>query len=123
MSSQPEDRPGSDLPPSLEQALFESASYALRLRTGELVRFSRAERHGLFVVLHAADLSEAAAPGAIAQETFPNGLHVRISDIVWCARGPAGALEASGMSVTSASERAHQQPGVRVPLRIQPPNI
>ena len=122
MGSQPENYVGSDLPPSLEQALVEPASYALRLRTGDLVRFSRAERHGLFVVLHAADLPEAGAPGPVAQESFPHGLDVRVSDVVWCARGPAGPLDSAGMSA-SASQRAGEHPGVRVPLRVQPPNL
>lgn len=42
-----------DLPPSLQRALVDSGDYALRLRTGEVFRFTRAERRGPFAVLFA----------------------------------------------------------------------
>src|SRR5919204_5260147 len=77
-----------DLPPSLARALVEPAEYALRLRTGEVVHFTRAERHGPFVVLYAP--SGPPDPRlADAMAAFPHGLEVRISDIVWSARGPS----------------------------------
>ena len=111
-----------ELPPSLERALVETADYAVRLRTGELVRFTRAERRGAFVVLHAAGGPAADLPIAESLAAFPHGLEVRISEIVWCARGPSPAGEPEAPSVGSAAgfrEEAGHTPGVRVPLRIK----
>ena len=123
MNAQPEQRlDDPDLPPSLTRALSVEADYALRLRTGEVVHFTRAERYGAFVVLY--------APGAPpdprlpdAAPAFPHGLEVRISDVVWCARAPSQvssaeqpAAGAAGAPVVGSSE---PPPGVRIPLRIK----
>ena len=110
-----------DLPPSLRRALVDHGDYALRLRTGEVVQFTRAERRGPFAVLFALGQP---ATNLVANEPasdFPNGLEVRISDIVWCARGPlrASPSEAATLGPGAGFEDAAQRgPGVRVPLRI-----
>jgi hypothetical protein len=123
MDPEREDEPRhAELPPSLERALVETAEYALRLRTGELVRFTRAERRGSFVVLYAAGVAEAGVPAAGPLPAFPHGLEVRIRDIVWCARGPMPAYQPEAPSVGPAADfrdMAGDRPGVRVPLRIK----
>lgn len=112
-----------DLPPSLVRALVETAEYALRLRTGELIRFARAERHGAFVVLLApgGPPSDPSLPGGM--EVFPNGVEVRISEIVWCASGPIQGPDPETPSRWPARDLAVRQPtitpGVRVPLRLE----
>ena len=110
-----------DLPPSLRRALTEPGDYALRLRTGEIVRFTRADLYGAFVALFAPG-----GPSAISQSgepvpEFPHGLEVRISDIVWCARGPnrASAAEPTVDPPTAVLDSVQPSPGVRVPLRIK----
>lgn len=101
--------PQEDLPPSLQRALSEPDEYAVRLRTGEVVRFARAERHGPFVTLLATGSAE-----------FPYGVEVRISEITWCARGPGQLVpESPTMGTPQGADTAHPGPGVRVPLRIQ----
>ena len=111
-----------ELPPSLERALVETAEYALRLRTGELVRFARAERRGAFVVLYAAEVPDAGPSAAESLAAFPHGLEVRISDIVWCARGPTSASQPEAPAVVAGDtvrDTGRQAPGVRVRLRIK----
>ena len=97
------------LPPSLQRSLSEPDEYAVRLRSGEVVRFERAERHGPFVTLLATPSAE-----------FPYGVEVRISDIAWCARG-AGQLspEPPIMGTPQVADTRQSSPGIRVPLRIQ----
>jgi len=111
-----------DLPPSLVRALGETAEYALRLRTGELIRFVRAERHGAFVVLQAPSGSPAEPGLAGGLEIFPNGVEVRISDIVWCASGTIGSPASAAPAAWTAGDLPVGQstisPGVRVPLRL-----
>ena len=109
-----------DLPPSLERALTEPGEYSLRLRTGEVVRFTRAERFGAFVALFAPGGASAIAQPGEAVPEFPNGLEVRISDVVWCARGPvrAATAEPTVGSRMGAQDSGQPGPGVRVPLRI-----
>ena len=107
MNEQPQAQPSQErLPPSLRRALSEPDEYAVRLRTGEVVRFTRAERDGPFVTLFAAAAVE-----------FPYGLEVRISEIAWCARGPQQL--AAEAPTPQLADPAQPRPGVRVPLRIQ----
>jgi hypothetical protein len=97
-----------DLPPSLQRALSETDEYVVRLRSGEVVHFTRAERHGAFVTLLATEAAE-----------FPYGLEVRITEIVWCARG---RWQVAAESPTpQLTDTAQSTPGVRVPLRIHHP--
>jgi hypothetical protein len=105
-----------ELPPSLQRALVETGDYALRLRTGEVVRFTRAERHGSFVALFAPAGPPPTAQASESMAAFPHGLEVRVSDIVWCARGPAPGSPAAGVDLGAAPESVPG--GVRVPLRI-----
>lgn len=99
-----------DLPPSLERALREPDDYAVRLRTGEVVRFTHAERHGCFVTLFAPDGAE-----------FPHGLEVRIGEITWCASRPRSVTlaDSPGIDGPEYPNAAPSGPGVRVPLRIE----
>jgi hypothetical protein len=98
-----------DLPPSLQRALSEPDEYAVRLRTGEVVRFAHAKRHGAFVTLLATRSAE-----------FPYGLEVRISEIAWCARGLGQlAPESPTMGTPQFADTAQSSSGVRVPVRIQ----
>jgi hypothetical protein len=125
MNPRSEDLPSDlDLPPSLARALVESDEYALCLRTGEVVRFTRAERQGAFVVLYAPSGLPADPRLADSMAAFPYGLEVRISDIVWCARGPIQAPRSEAPSAGSAvefQEAPHAiSGGVRVPVRIRP---
>jgi len=92
----------------LQRALTETDEYAVRLRSGEVVRFTRAERNGAFVTLFATEAAE-----------FPYGLEVRITEIAWCARGP-GQLAAE-LPMPQLADTTQSTPGVRVPLRIQHP--
>jgi hypothetical protein len=106
----------------LERALTEPGDYALRLRTGEVVRFTRAERHGAFVVLFAPGGLPALSRSDEALPEFPHGLEVRISEIVWCARGPGQTAPSEPTAVGSVADLSagvYQAPGVRVPLRIK----
>jgi hypothetical protein len=111
----------SDLPPSLERALTEPGEYALRLRTGEIVRFTRAERYGAFVALFAPGGPSAMSQSGDPVPQFPHGLEVRITEIVWCARGPAqaSAEEPTMGSTTGVQGSVQPSPGVRVPLRVK----
>ena len=111
-----------DLPPSLARALVERAEYALRLRTGEVVHFTHAERHGPFVVLYAPSGPPDPRLGA-GSAAFPHGLEVRISDIVWAARGPSQSFVSEAPDVGPAAESIAgprgASAGVRIPLRIE----
>jgi hypothetical protein len=109
------------LPPSLEQALAEPGEYALRLRTGEVVRFTCAERYGRFVALFAPSGPPAISQSGETVPEFPHGLEVRISDIVWCARGPtqASAAEPTVGPTPAVQESVQPSHGVRIPLRVK----
>jgi hypothetical protein len=122
MELQPEQRPSDlELPPSLARALVGPAEYALRLRTGEVVRFTRAQRQGAFVVLYApSGLPSDPRLADPMTAAFPEGLEVRISDIVWCARGPTAAFQPETSGEGSAADSRPTPGGVRVPLRITP---
>jgi hypothetical protein len=114
-----------DLPPSLARALVESAEYALRLRTGEVVHFTRAERHGQFVVLYAPPSGPPDPRLEAGSAAFPHGLEVRISDIVWAARGPSQSFVSEAPDVGPAAESIAgprgASAGVRIPLRVGRP--
>ena len=111
-----------DLPPSLQRALVDSGDYALRLRTGEVVRFTRAERTGpSFVLLFASGQPATNLVSTERTSDFPNGLEVRISDIVWCARGPFPGSPGEALTLGPGAgfeDAAQRGPGVRIPLRI-----
>jgi hypothetical protein len=116
-------RDETNLPPSLQRALTEPGDYALRLRTGEVVRFTRAERFDAFVALFAPGGPSAISQSGEPAPEFPDGLEVRITDIVWCARGPtrASAPEPTVGSTTAIQGSVQPSHGVRVPLRIKHP--
>ena len=111
--------PSADLPPSLARALVEPAEYALRLRTGELIHFARAERQGAFIVLHAPSGPPPDPRLLGGMELFPSGVEVRISDIVWCASGPGQARDPAG---ELQARHPDATGGVRVPVRLTNPD-
>lgn len=81
-------------PPSLLKAEQDQFDYALRLSTGEIIRFESASFHGDYVRLHAS------LPNGDECFTdknpelpfrFARGIDVRLSEIVWCADAPQGS--------------------------------
>ena len=65
--------------------------YALKLRTGELIRFTGATWDGGdWVHLDLEAISEANTPYGIPIEGSP-GVDLRLSDIVWAADAPDGS--------------------------------
>ena len=84
------------IPWSLIKAAGDTFDYALRLRTGEIFRFSRAVIQGEFVWIdldHSGDVYDGPPQRQRlgVQNTFPRGIDIRISDIVWCADAPDGS--------------------------------
>lgn len=95
---QPEDLDDPDLsiapferlrsPPSLLKATQDYFDYALKLTTGEVIRFAQAKIHGDYVTLE-----------PLFGEPFkfhrdyhcPRGVDVRLDQIVWCADAPEGS--------------------------------
>lgn len=79
------------LPASLIKACCDPFDYALRLRTGEIIRFESARVVGAYAHL--------TGQGSVAGEAtfdglmfpFPRGMDVRLDDIVWCADAPEGS--------------------------------
>jgi hypothetical protein len=85
-------------PPSLAKATIDPFAYALRLRTGETIHFSEAvELSEGWVRLRKEGLGtkddlQASSADALPYP-FPQGLEVRVADIVWCAESPNGNLD------------------------------
>lgn len=78
------------LPPSLMKATYDAFTYALRLRTGEIIAFREAKIHGEFVTL-ILDENGRNDSRHYNDFSFERGLDVRLSDIVWCADAPDGS--------------------------------
>lgn len=76
-------------PQSLLKACIDPFSYALRLRTGDVIEFESATIHGDFVTLKN-DAPETALSGGLPFPC-PRGVDVRLDDIVWCADAPHGS--------------------------------
>ena len=82
-------------PPALLKAAGDYFDYALRLSTGEIIRFRSAKIHGDYATLYGGD------GGYEAQSllkdnpslpfSFDRGIDVRVSEIVWCADAPNGS--------------------------------
>jgi hypothetical protein len=84
-------------PPSLLKAAEDCFDYALRLSSGEIIRFRSAKIHGYYVTLYGGtgeydsrSLAECEQP-SLMPFIFDRGLDVRVSDIVWCADAPSGS--------------------------------
>jgi hypothetical protein len=83
-----------ELPPALVKALHDSFDYALGLRNGQVIHFYEAHlsESGKWVQLigfgdeysHSIEMSG-------VDYTFPRGLYVRLSDIMWVADAPNGS--------------------------------
>jgi hypothetical protein len=71
-------------PASLIKAARYPFNYALRLTTGRILWFQKAEIHGDYATLKLCDNK----PG-YNSSTFPHGIDVRINEIVWCADDPS----------------------------------
>jgi len=82
-------------PPSLLKAVCDQFDYALKLRTGEVLRFQSAEIHGNYVTLTLIRPFLAAGADEFPQDDLPylcpRGIDVRVKDIVWCADAPDGS--------------------------------
>jgi hypothetical protein len=84
-------------PPSLLKAAEDCFDYALRLSSGEIIRFHSAKIHGDYVTLYGGDGSYDSQALVDCQQhssmpfIFDRGLDVRVSDIVWCADAPSGS--------------------------------
>lgn len=81
-------------PPSLLKATEDHFDYALKLTTGEVIRFTEATIHGDYVTLH----PEGGVDGrgfdpSLGNRQFscPRGVDVRVDQIVWCADAPEGS--------------------------------
>jgi hypothetical protein len=81
------------LPGSLVKACQDPFDYALKLRTGEVVRFVEAEIDGAWVTLIGNGNGKPNICEGVAGLDYhcPRGVDVRISDIVWCADAPEGS--------------------------------
>ena len=79
-------------PPSLRKATEDTFDYALRLTTGEIIRFQYAELHGDYVTLHAGDGPDGKGfESSALRHPCPRGIDVRVDQIVWCADAPEGS--------------------------------
>lgn len=79
------------LPASVIKACCDPFDYALRLRTGEIVRFEQARVLGDYVHLTGQGSADGQATFDGLAFPFPRGLDVRLDDIVWCADAPEGS--------------------------------
>jgi hypothetical protein len=77
-------------PDSLLKACGDPFTYAMRLRTGEVIVFSEARIDGEFCHISGNGEAEAEWRNEIPFE-HPRGIDVRISDIVWCCDAPNGS--------------------------------
>jgi len=77
-------------PQVLLKAACDPFDYALKLRTGEVIRFYEAHIHGDHVTL-SGQTNNYEAPVEGLQFACPRGVDVRIADIVWCADAPEGS--------------------------------
>lgn len=77
-------------PAALVKALVDPFDYAVGLRDGTVIRFTRAEIQGHYV--HLAGVSEWNYLGRseenIDRYVFGRGVDVRLEDVVWAADGP-----------------------------------
>lgn len=82
------------IPPSLLKAAQDPFTYALRLRTGEVLTFERATIYGEYATLWGSEPCGGGEYGFSREQLrypCPRGLDVRIADIVWCADAPLGS--------------------------------
>ena len=79
-------------PPSLLKAVCDHPfAYALGLRSGEIILFSRASIHGEWVTLtndNAVDHGD--RPAKSIPLPLERGVDIRAADILWCADAPYG---------------------------------
>jgi hypothetical protein len=78
-------------PPSLLKAAGDAFDYALRLRSGEVIRFETAEIHGAYATLRGIDRWGGDRHLGDLPYPCPRGLDVCVGDIVWCADAPTGS--------------------------------
>jgi hypothetical protein len=74
-------------PRSLLKATCDEFDYALRLSSGEIIRFRSAEIHGDYVRLSDVEKGDEQPLPFI----FDRGIDVRLSAIIWCADAPNGS--------------------------------
>ncbi len=78
-------------PPTLEKACQDLFLYAVRLRTGETWLFEKALPINPEWVELRIRLDHWAHKNDLNGMTFPRGVEVRVSDIVWIADAPFGS--------------------------------
>ena len=74
------------IPPALRWAMLVSGDYALQLDSGEVLRFSRCFRHDDWLKLENPDTFQGCSDRI--PYPCPEGIYIRIKDIVWCADHP-----------------------------------
>jgi len=83
-------------PPTLVKALGDHFTYALMLKTGQIISFVEAEFISTSWVrlrqpqFHA-DMGELHLCSSFETAEFERGLEVRVSEIVWCVDAPNGS--------------------------------
>ena len=79
--------------PSLRKSMHDQFDYALRLRTGEVIRFYSADFISDEWVHLTFDSCVPQVEDGVPQLPYPacRGVDVRISDIVWCMDAPEGS--------------------------------
>jgi hypothetical protein len=75
-------------PPSLLKAVIDDFGSALKLRTGEVIRFVRADPKGDYVTLHTDSEHWGDDFSHPLPYLCPRGVDVRVEDIVWCVDAP-----------------------------------
>jgi hypothetical protein len=77
----------------LLKACQDCFDYALKLSTGEIIRFSQAEIHGDYATLLGSPEDNTSLDGKKQglPFVFDRGLDVRIANIIWCADAPEGS--------------------------------
>ncbi len=79
-------------PPSLLKACCDEFEYACKLTSGEIVYFTRATISGEYCTLGGLDASKQLSyTDQKLPHSFPRGLDVRVSGILWCADAPNGS--------------------------------
>jgi hypothetical protein len=80
--------------PALAKACLDDFDYALRLKSGEVIRFTSAEWHGNgWLTLNGIDPAEDFRPPHRQDLPFPadRGVDVRLDDILWVMDAPCGS--------------------------------
>jgi len=78
-------------PESLLKAVIDQFSYALKLRTGEIVMFDECRITGDYAHLKLSSDEWKYDSHATVEYGYHRGIDVRVDDIVWCVDAPSGS--------------------------------